>query len=95
MKPAKLGGDSALLNEIVNNLRSVPKTRLRIVRDIVGAFAESPPPDNDGAKLKRRGRASLLKTSFCGMWEGRSDIANGQSYGKILRGILETRGDRT
>ena len=43
MKPAKLGGDGALLNEIVNNLRSVPKTRLRIVRDIVGAFAESPP----------------------------------------------------
>jgi hypothetical protein len=95
MKPAKLGSDGALLNQIVKNLRSVPKTRLRIVRDIIGAFAESPPPDNDGSKLQRRGRASLLKTSFCGMWEGRPDIANGQTYGTILRQSLETRGDRT
>jgi hypothetical protein len=43
MKPANLGSDGALLNQIVKNLRSVPQTRLRIVRDIIGAFAESPP----------------------------------------------------
>lgn len=95
MKPAKVGRDEAFLNEIVETLKSVPKTRLRIVRDVVGALAERTEPDKDGAKLKRRRQKSLLKTPFCGMWKGRTDIGNGRSYATTLRASLESRGDRT
>jgi hypothetical protein len=44
--------------------------------------------------LKRAGRKSLLKTPFCGIWEGRRDIRNGRSYARTLRHTLEIRGDR-
>ncbi|MDP2606882.1 MAG: hypothetical protein Q8S00_30460 [Deltaproteobacteria bacterium] len=95
MKPAKVGRDAGYLNEIFETLKSVPKTRLRIVRDVVGALAEHAEVGKDGARSERRGRKSLLKTPFCGMWEGRTDIGNGRSYARSLRQRLESRGDRT
>jgi len=95
MKPAKAGRDERLVDEIVETLKSLPKTRLRIVRDVVGALAEPTEPGTEAAKMKRRGRKSLLKTPFCGMWAGRTDIGNGRAYARTLRQSLETRGDRT
>ena len=95
MKPAKVGRDAGYLNEIFETLKSVPKTRLRIVRDVVGALAEHAEAETDGTKAERGGRKSLLKTPFCGMWEGRTDIGNGRSYARSLRQRLESRGDRT
>jgi len=95
MKPAKARPEETFLDEIVETLKSVPTGRLRIVRDIVGALAEPAVPSKDGAKLKRSARKSLLKTEFCGMWQGRADIGNGRSYARSLRQRLESRGDRT
>ena len=95
MKSTRTAGDSAFLNEIIKRLRTVPKTRLRIVRDIVGVLAEAPTRDRNGKSSKSSRRASLLNTPFCGMWQGRSDIVNGQSYGSKLRQSLESRGDRS
>jgi hypothetical protein len=94
MKPARAGHDERLVDGIVETLKSVPNTRLRIVRDVVGALAQPTEPGMEAAKLKRRGRKSLLKTLFCGMWKGRTDIGNGQAYVRTLRQSLETRGDR-
>jgi len=94
MKPAKASRDEGFLNEIVETPKSVPKTRLRIVRDVVGALAEAAVREKDGKRLKRAGRKSLLKTPFCGIWEGRKDIGTGQSYARSLRQSLESRGDR-
>jgi hypothetical protein len=84
MKPAKGGREDA-----------VPKTRLRIVRDVVGALARPAVSKRNGVRLKRTARKSLLKTSFCGMWEERTDIGHGRSYAGTLRQWLENRGDRT
>ena len=95
MKLAKARSEETFLDEIVETLKSVPTARLRIVRDIVGALAEPAVRDKDRARLKGMARKSLLKTPFCGMWEGRTDIGNGQSYAKTLRERLEHRGDRT
>ena len=95
MKPAKARRDENFIDEIVETLKSVPKTRLRIVRDVVGALAKPAVPDIAGARSKRGARKSLLRTSFCGMWEGRTDIGNGQSFARGLRQRLESRGDRT
>lgn len=94
MKPAKVDGDKATVNEIVARLSSVPKTRLRLVHDVVRALAETAEHRNDRGSLKGRRKKSLLKTPFCGMWEGRSDVGNGQSYATKLRRSLEHRGDR-
>ena len=95
MRPAKVRCDEEFINEIVDALKSMPKTRLRVVRDVVGTLAQPTPPDKDAASLKRRRRKSLLKTPFCGMWEGRTDIGNGRSYATTLRHSLERRGDRS
>ncbi|MBI2088697.1 MAG: hypothetical protein HYT78_08115 [Deltaproteobacteria bacterium] len=95
MKPAKARREETFIEEIVETLKSVPKTRLRIVRDVVGALAEPVVPDKGGVRLKRRARKSLLKTPFCGMWEGRTDIGDGRSYARALRQGLESRGDTT
>jgi hypothetical protein len=84
-----------LIDEIVETLKSMPKARLRIVRDVVGALAGPAELGIEAAKVKRRGRKSLLKTPFCGMWEGRTDIGNGRSYATKLRQTLENRGDRS
>lgn len=94
MKPARLGREDKFIDEIVEALKSVPKTRLRVVRDVVGALAEAPVREKAGKMLKRAGRKSLLKTPFCGIWQGRTDIGNGQSYARSLRQSLESRGDR-
>ena len=94
MKPTKLRREDKFIDEIVETLKSVPKTRLRVVRDVVGALAEAPVREKAGKMLKRAGRKSLLKTPFCGIWQGRTDIGNGQSYARRLRQSLESRGDR-
>ncbi len=94
MKPAKLRREEKFIDEIVETLKSVPKTRLRVVRDVIGALAEAPVREKPGKMLKRAGRKSLLKTPFCGIWQGRTDIGNGQSYARSLRQSLESRGDR-
>jgi hypothetical protein len=90
MKPAKVRREDNFIDEIVEALKSVPKTRLRIVRDVVGALAE----EKNEKRLKRARRKSLLKTPFCGIWQRRKDIRNGGSYARRLRQKLETRGDR-
>lgn len=92
MKSAKALREETVIDAIVESLKSVPKTRLRIVRDIVGALAEPPVSDKD---TKRGAQKSLLKTAFCGMWKGRTEIGNGRSYAKAVRQRLESRGDRT
>ena len=94
MKPAKQRRDDNFIDEIVETLKSVPKTRLRIVRDVVGALAEAAVREKDGKRLTRAGRESLLKTPFCGIWKGRTDIGTGRSYARTLRQSLERRGDR-
>jgi len=94
MKPAKARREETVIDEIVETLKSVPKTRLRIVRDVIGALAEPAVPDRDGMRLKRTRRKSLLKTPFCGIWEGRRGIGNGRSYARTLRQRLESRGGR-
>jgi hypothetical protein len=94
MKPVKARRQETFIDEIVETLRCVPKARLRIVRDVVGALAEPGVSDRNGTKLKRGGRKSLLRTPFCGMWKDRTEI-NGRSYGMMLRYSLEHRGDRT
>jgi hypothetical protein len=90
MKSAKVRREDNFIDEIVEALKSVPKTRLRIVRDVVGALAE----EKDEKRLKHARRKSLLKTPFCGIWQRRKDIRNGGSYARRLRQKLETRGDR-
>jgi len=95
MKATKLRRAETVIDEIVETLKCVPKRRLRIVRDVVGALAEPAVLETDGKKPKRRVRKSLLKTPFCGMWEGRTEIGKGRSYARELRRGLESRGDRT
>lgn len=92
MKTAKARREETFIKEIVETLKLVPETRLRVVRDVVEALAEPTVPDK---KAKRTGRKSLLRTPFCGLWEKRTDIDNGRSYAKTLRRTLENRGDRT
>lgn len=92
MKTAKAQREGTFIEEIVETLKSVPKTRLRIVRDVIEALAEPTVPDKNA---KRSARKSLLKTPFCGMWERRTDIGNGLSYARTLRQKLESRGDRS
>ena len=95
MKRAKARREEAFIDEIVETLKAVPKTYLRIVRDVVGALARPAVRDRNGVRLKRTARESLLKTPFCGIWAGRTDIGNGRSYARTLRQRLESRGDRT
>ena len=94
MKPVKARRQETFIDEIVESY-GVPKARLRIVRDVVGALAEPGVFDRNGTKSKRGGRKSLLRTPFCGMWKDRTDISNGRSYGVVLRYSLEHGGDRT
>jgi len=93
MKSPKARRENNFIDEIVESLKSVPKTRLRIVRDVVGALAEPAAREKAGKRLKRAGGKSLLNTPFCGIWQGRTDIGNGQSYANSLRQNLERRGD--
>ena len=95
MKPAKMRREETSIDEIVETLKSVPKARLRIVREVVGALAEPIVRDKQQSRSKRRAHKSLLKTPFCGMWARRTDIGNGRSYARTLRQRLESRDDRT
>jgi hypothetical protein len=94
VKSAKVRREDAFMDEIVKTLKSVPKTRSRIVRDVVDALAEGSVQEKDTTVSKRARRKSLLKTPFCGIWKGRRDITNGRSYARTLRHTLENRGDR-
>jgi hypothetical protein len=93
VKPAKVSRDVEYLNDIFETLKSVPKSRLWIVRDFVGTLAAHAETKKGGARSARGGRKSLLKTSFCGMWKARMDIGSGRTYAKSLRRRLENRGD--
>jgi hypothetical protein len=95
MKTLKARREETFLDEIVETLKGMPKRRLQIVRDIVGALAEPAAPERAEARSKKTVAKSLLKTPFCGMWEGRADITNGRSYAGSLRQRLERRGDGT
>lgn len=95
MKTLKAGRNNAFIDEIVATLKAMPKRRLRIVRDIVGALAEPQEIETREARIKKVAPKSLLKTPFCGMWEKRIDITNGRSYAETLRQRLEHRGDRS
>ena len=46
MKPAKLRSEDNFVDEILEALRFVPKSRLRIVREVVGALIRRPPAAN-------------------------------------------------
>ncbi len=48
MKPTKVRREDNFMDEIVETLKFVPKTRLRIVRDVVGALAEAAVRGKDG-----------------------------------------------
>jgi plasmid rolling circle replication initiator protein Rep len=94
MKSEKLRREESSLQNIFEALKSVPKKRLRIVRDVVTALAEPAISEKEKTKLKHTTRKSLLKTPFCGMWKSRAGITNGQSYARTLSHRLESRGDR-
>jgi hypothetical protein len=83
---------ASFIEEIVRTLKSVPKARLRIARDIIGSLAE-PIPLQKSRRSSSRERKSLLDTPFCGMWRDRKDIRNSRSYARTLRQNLESRGD--
>ena len=95
MKNLKVRREDTYLDDIVETLKAMPKRRLRIVRDIIGALAEPTAADEGEPRTKKIVAKSLLKTPFCGMWEGRENITNGQSYAGSLRERLQRRGDRT
>jgi len=94
MKAARVKGDETAFEEIVDTLKRVPKARLGVVRDLVQALATPPKSTNGQRKARARKKVSLVDTPFCGMWEDREDITNGQTYARQLRRMLETRGDR-
>lgn len=94
MKPAKVRNENDFINEILRTLKSVPRAHLQVVRDVVGSLAEPIVRQKSETKLKRRVRKSLLATPFCGMWQNRTDVGNGQSYAVTIRQRLENRGDR-
>src|SRR6266852_2547815 len=94
MKPVRIQPENPFMDQILETLKLVPKTRLRIVRDVVEALAKPTAKGKRKAVQKRKEKKSLLDTPFCGMWADRTDIADGQSFARTLRRQLETRGDR-
>ena len=94
MKPARAESEIVTLDEIVETLKRVPKTRLWIVRDVAEALADSGAKSTSAPKRRSAKKRSLLDTPFCGMWADRTDIVDGQSFARTLRQQLETRGDR-
>jgi hypothetical protein len=94
MKPAKAEPEIATLDEVIETLKRVPKARLRIVRDVAEAFAESRAKSTRTPQRKSTKKKGLLDTPFCGMWADRTDIVDSQSFARTLRQRLETRGDR-
>jgi len=84
---------SEAIDDIVETLKRVPKTRLHVVRDFVRALA-SPQEANGKGKAHVRKRVSLLDTPLCGMWADRDDIPDSQTFARQLRERVEARGDR-
>jgi hypothetical protein len=85
--------EASFIKEIVRALKSVPKARLPIARDIIGSLAEAGSL-RKGRHSPHRRQKSLLDTPFCGMWQDRKNIRDGRSYGRTLRRALQSRGDR-
>ena len=94
MKPAKVRNERNFIDEILRTLKSVPRARLQVVRDVVGALAEPIVREKSQPKSRRTVRKSLLATAFCGMWQSRTDVGNSRAYAMTLRQRLENRGDR-
>ncbi|MBI3799680.1 MAG: hypothetical protein HY268_22250 [Deltaproteobacteria bacterium] len=94
MKAARIKVEETAFEEIIDTLKRVPKARLGVVRDLVQALAIPPTSPNSPRKAHARKQVSLVDSPFCGMWEDREDIADGQTYARQLRRRLETRGDR-
>jgi hypothetical protein len=94
MKPARADSEIVTLDEIVETLKRVPKARLRIVRDVAEALAESGAESIRAPQRRATKKKSLLDTPFCGMWADRTDIVDSQVFAPTLRQRLETRGDR-
>jgi hypothetical protein len=60
--------EDAFMDEIVKALKTVPKARLRIVRDVVGALAA--PSVRDKNELKRREKKAFSELPFVGFGKG-------------------------
>ena len=93
MKTARAKAETKMLNDIVETLKRVPKSRLEAVRVIVQALAV--PEDAVGyTKTRAHKKVSLVDSPFCGMWKDRKDITDGQTFARQLREMVEKRGDR-
>jgi hypothetical protein len=66
MKPARAPTEIAVVDEIVEILKRVPKARLRIVRNVTEALAEAGGIGKPVTKRKRMKKKNLLDTPFCG-----------------------------
>lgn len=93
MKTARTKTSSTAFDDIVETLRRVPKGRLGAVRAVVQALA-APVAAEGHAKEKARKKVSLVDSPFCGMWEDRKDIVDGQTFARELRERAEKREDR-
>lgn len=94
MKSTRAKSETVSMGEIVEGLRHMPKAKLRIVHDVVKALAKSTAKSKRESNREGLKRRNLLDTPFCGIWEDRADIGNGQSYARMVRLMLETRSDR-
>ena len=93
MKTARAKTPASAFDDIVETLRRVPKGRLGAVRAVVQALAA--PADTPVPTKGRAGKkVSLVDSPFCGMWKGREDIVDGQSFARQLREKAEKREDR-
>jgi len=92
MKATQAKTESATLTDIVKTLKRVPKARLGVVRDLVHALAT--PQQTRSSHEGRPKKGSLVDSPFCGMWKDREDIADGQTFARRLREMVESRGDR-
>lgn len=93
MKTARATSAKTLLDDIVTTLKRVPKARLGAVRAVVQALADTEPAAGP-RKTRPRKKGSLVESPFCGMWKDREDIADGQTFARQLRQMVESRGDR-
>jgi len=80
---------TATVDEIVETLKRVPKARLRIVRDVAEALAESGAKSTHALRRRATKKKSLLDTPFRGMWADRTDIIDSQSFARALRHLYE------
>lgn len=93
MKTARAKAETKTLNDIVETLKRVPKTRLEAVRAVVQALAV-PEPTTGYSKARTHKKVSLTDSPFCGMWKDRKEITDGQTFARQLRERVEQRGDR-